>query len=178
MSEPGYKYLSCFMLSTIIYDLTVEFTNIYFSERKDLRIKEQMDHAARSGRQNIAEGYSQTTSLKGYIKLLGVAKGSLEELRLDFQDYLRQRDLELWEKEHPRIREFRAFRVFWVTSNILNSPISLIDKRNPIEFSNLMITLISQAMYLLDRLIRVLEEKFIREGGYTEKLFRLRTNSR
>ena len=178
MSEPGYKYLTSYMLSTLIYDLTVEFCRRFFPGRENLRIREQMIHAGRSGCQNIAEGYSQTTSLKGYIKLTGIAKGSLEELRLDYQDYLRQRGLPLWGKEHPKVRVFRDFRVKWISPNTLNSPISLINPNSDLEFSNLMITLIAQATFLLDHQIRALEEKFTKEGGYSEKLLKKRLERR
>src|SRR3990167_3867402 len=140
MSEPGYKYLTSYMLSTLIYDLTVEFCRRFFPGRENLRIREQMIHAGRSGRQNIAEGYSQGTSLKGYIKLTGIAKGSLEELKLDYEDFLKSRKLEIWDKDHPKIREFRAFRVREISDNKYNTPQL---PQNPQESANLLITLIS-----------------------------------
>ena len=121
-SKAGYRYLAGYMLSSVVYELTQEFVKIYFSGREHLRIREQMIHAARSGRQNIAEGYSQGTSLKGYIKLTGIAKGSLEELKLDYEDFLKARKLEIWTKEHPKIREFRKFRVKEISDNKYNTP--------------------------------------------------------
>lgn len=137
-----------------------------------------MIQAGRSGKQNICEGYSQGTSLKRYLKLLGIAKGSIQELLEDYEDFLRQRDLPLWGKEDEKVREFRTFRAFWVKENSLNSPISLINSNNPTEFANLLVTLCRQELFLLDRQIKSLEEKFIKEGGYTENLFRKRLNSR
>ena len=81
--EAGYKNLITFMLSTVIHDLTVEFCNRWINKRS--RTYDQMVQAARSGKQNIAEGYKQK-SLKSYIKLAGVAQGSIEELMLDYQE--------------------------------------------------------------------------------------------
>lgn len=137
-----------------------------------------MIQAGRSGKQNIVEGYSQGTSLKGYIKLLGVSKGSFQELLEDYEDFLRQRKLELLGKEDPKVRKFREFRVFRDNKGWLNSPISLIDPNNPKEFSNLLITLLRQELYLLARQIAALEEKFVKEGGFTESLFKRRLTYR
>jgi len=119
-SQAGYKYLTTYQLATVVYDLTIQFCNHWVDKRS--RTFDQMIQAARSGRQNIAEGYSQGTSLKGYIKLLGIAKGSQEELLLDYEDFLRQRDLKLWGKDDPRIREFRDFRVSWRNPTAPNTP--------------------------------------------------------
>lgn len=174
MAESGYHYLTTYMLSTVIYDLTVEFCEKFLSEREYLRIREQMIHAGRSGRQNIAEGYEEK-SLQSYIKLLGVADASLEELLLDYQDFLRQRKLPLWEKNNPRIRAFREFRVVWVDNNTLNTPTL---PNDPVEAANLLITLISLATYLLSKQMTKLEEKFITEGGYREKMFKKRVEYR
>jgi len=162
------------MLATVVYDLTVEFYGRFLPEREYLRLREQGIHAARSGRQNIAEGYEEK-SLASYIKLLGVADASLEELLLDFQDYLRQRKLPLWPKDHPKVRAFREFRVIWEDENTLNTPTI---PNDPVEAANLLITLISQTTYLLSRQIKSLEEKFIAEGGYREKMFKKRMEYR
>lgn len=142
-----------------------------------------MEQAARSGKQNIAEGYSQGTSLKAYIKLLGVARGSLEELRLDFEDFLKNNNLPLWEKSHPKIREFRQYRVRTIREigefgeirekyNVPKLP------NDPAEAANLIITLISQCSFLLKRQIDSLMEKHRREGGFTEKLYQRRVKYR
>ena len=174
LSKSGYHYLTTYMLATVTYDLTVEFCDRYLSGREYLRIREQMIHAGRSGRQNIAEGYEEK-SLQSYIKLLGVADASLEELFLDYQDYLRQRKLPLWGKEDPRVRGFREFRVVWIDENTLNTPKL---PNNPTEAANLLITLISLTTFLLSKQIKALEEKFISEGGYRENLFKKRMNYR
>lgn len=174
-SKAGYRYLTAFMLSSVVYELTQKFIQIYFSGRENMRMYEQMLHAARSGRQNIAEGYAQGTSLKGYIKLTGIAKGSLEELKLDYEDFLKSRKLEIWPRDHPKVREFRGFRVREVNENKYNTPQL---PKSPQESANLLITLISLNIFLLDRLIKSLIQKHTREGGLTEKLYRDRINYR
>lgn len=174
MPRSGYHYLTTYMLATVIYDLTVKFCAKNLPGREHLRIREQMIHAGRSGRQNIAEGYEEK-SLQSYIKLLGVADASLEELLLDYQDYLRQRKLSLWSKNDPRIKKFREFRVIWVNENTLNTPEI---PNNPTEAANLLITLISLTTYLLSRQIEKLEAKFVAEGWFRENLFRKRMEYR
>lgn len=163
MTQAGYKYLKTYQLATIIYDLTVEFCNKFLSGFDYRRTREQMIQAGRSGKQNIVEG-SELASLKGYIKLSGIAKGSFKELLEDFLDYLRQRKLAVWSKEDLRVRKIRGIRI--------------IDKTDlpdsPEEAANLMVTLINQETFMLDRQIKSLEGKFINEGGYTEKLFQKR----
>jgi len=174
MSKPGYHYLASYMMATVVYDLTVEFCARYLPDREHLRLREQMIQAGRSGRQNIAEGYEEK-SLQSYIKLVGVADASLEELLLDYQDFLRQRKLKLWGKDDARVREFRVFRVIWVDENTLNTP-NL--PNSPETAANLLITLISLTTYLLSRQIEKLEQKFIQEGGYHEKMFKKRMDFR
>ena len=100
----GYKSLPFFKQAEIIYDFTVEFVKKYIDYKS--RTKDQMEQAARSGKQNIPEGYLQK-SLEGRIKLLGVARGSLEELLNDFLDFLRQRGLKLWEKDSAKAQAVR-----------------------------------------------------------------------
>src|SRR5579884_2956162 len=95
----GYKYLKSYQLSVVIYDLTVEFVNRYIP--KNSRTCDQMTQAARSGKQNIAEGYLEK-SLKMYIKLLGVARASLGELLEDYEDFARQHRLQVWPLEKVR----------------------------------------------------------------------------
>jgi len=105
----GYRNLKTFQLATAICDITVRFCEKYLDSRS--RTVDQMTQAARSGRQNIAEGSVDSgTSKKIEMKLTGIAKGSLEELRLDYEDCLRQRGLPQWDKEHPALVRFRALR--------------------------------------------------------------------
>jgi len=167
----GFKYLRSYQLTSIIYDLTVRFTSRWLNQ--DFRTKSQMDQAGRSSKQNIAEGYLEK-SLKSYIYLSGVAYASLGELLEDFEDFLRQRDLEIWAVNDPRVIKLRGFRVFG-DGNSFNLP-KLPD--NPEEAANLLITLIHQAQFLLNRQIESLEKKFISEGGFTENLFKKRMEER
>ena len=98
MAQANYRYLTTYTLATVIYDLTVEFCRRFI---RSLRQKEQMKQAARSCKSNITEGRS-FSSMEGYLKLLGTARGSVEELGNDFADYLRQNNLEIWDKNDLR----------------------------------------------------------------------------
>jgi len=174
-SRPGYEHLATYMLGKVIQDLTDQFCQRFLNSPKDpnfpnYRQREQMTQAARSNPQNIAEGFTQP-SLKGYIKLAGIAHGSNEELTKDFQDFLRQRGLPIWEKEHPQVREFRKFRVVWISPTSLNTPNLPI---NPTEAANLLLTLCQMEGYLLKRLVESLKEKHRTQGGLTESLYRNR----
>lgn len=171
MQNGGYKTLPFFKQAEIIYDFTVEFVKRYIDYKS--RTKDQMEQAARSGKQNIAEGYLQK-SLEGRIKLLGVARGSLEELLNDFQDFLRQRGLKLWEKDSPEARKVRSL--------VYNNYNSYNDYKNYIEdpeaAANAAVCLINQTNRLLDQKLRWLEEKFVNEGGFRENLFKKRMDKR
>jgi len=102
----GYRNLKSYQNAEIIHDATVVFCGRFVDRRS--RTDDQMVQAARSGKQNIAEGsMASGTSRKTELKLVSVARASLEELLLDYQDFLRQRGLPLWEKNHPRATEVR-----------------------------------------------------------------------
>ena len=167
----GYKSLPFFKQSEIIYDFTVEFVKRYIDHKS--RTKDQMEQAARSGKQNIAEGYLQK-SLEGRIKLLGVARGSLEELLNDYQDFLRQRGLKIWEKDSPEARKVRS--LVYNSYNDYNNYKNYI--QNPADAANVMVCLINQTNQLLDQKLRWLEEKFVSEGGFRENLFKKRMEKR
>ena len=166
----GYKHLTTYILSTIIYDLTVEFCR-RFLDRKS-RTVDQMEQAARSGKQNIAEGYTMQ-SLEGYIKLAGVAEGSIKELASDYEDFLRQRNLTIWPKDSSKIRAFREFRAVWIKPNIPNTPNLPNDEE---EAANMLLTFCQMETFLLNRQIKALREKFVKEGGFRENLFKERIN--
>jgi len=102
---PAYENLLTYKQCEEIYDLTVEFCQRFLTGREMLRQRDQMVQAARSSKQCIAEGASQGTSLKGYIKMLGVSRGSLEELLVDYRDFARLRNIAVWNKSDPRLRE-------------------------------------------------------------------------
>lgn len=163
----GYKSLPFFKQAEIIYDFTIEFVKRYIDYKS--RTKDQMEQAARSGKQNIPEGYLQK-SLEGRIKLLGVARGSLEELLNDFLDFLRQRGLKLWEKDSAKAQEVR--RLVYNRYNSYNYYKIYMD--SPEDAANAAVCLINQTNALLDQKLRWLEEKFVNEGGFRENLFRKR----
>jgi len=188
------KYLLTYRYAEIIHDLTVKFTRRYVLSnlsnlgnlRPDFRTADQMDQAARSGKQNIVEGVSKSiTSTQGTIKLLGVAKASFEELLTDYEDFLRQNDLEIYPKVDPRVTEFRrlAYRLSALSNlsdlsylgNLRERP-TLFEK--PEEDANFLLTLCHLESYLLDKQIKAAEKKFIKEGGYTENLARKRREFR
>ncbi len=181
MSLPKYKYLLTYRYAEIIHDLTVEFCQKYIDYRS--RTKDQMEQAARSGKQNIVEGVEQSdTSKKGEIKLLGVAKASFEELLMDFEDYLRQHNLEIYPKTHPKITGFRqiAYRLSHLSNlsdlgHLKEKPV--LPENSP-DAANFLLTLCHMETYLLSKQIASLENRFVKEGGYTENLFKKRLRSK
>lgn len=170
-TQGGYKSLPFFKQSEIIYDFTVEFVKRYIDYKS--RTKDQMEQAARSGKQNIAEGYLQK-SLEGRIKLVGVARGSLEELLNDYLDFLRQRYLKLWEMDSPEAKAVRALAY----KNYKSYNDYKVYIESPEAAANAAICLINQTNALLDQKLRWLEEKFVNEGGFRENLFRKRMEKR
>lgn len=174
----GYEYLLAYKITVPIYDYTIEFCKRWIHPRS--RTKDQMEQAARSGMQNISEGNKQQ-SLAGYIKLSGVSRGSLEELLKDYSAFARQNKIPIWPKERVE-REIGEIREIW---KILKKTPTLPDNPNfpdpPYDKEkavNLMITLINQANYLIDKLIVSLKEKHMKEGGFSEKLYRERKEYR
>jgi len=168
----GYRDLKSFQASTIVYDLTVDFCSRFV---KDYRMKDQMVQAARSGRQNIAEGSQASgTSKKTEMKLIGVARASLEELLLDFEDYLRQRQLEQWGKNHPEALKIR--KIAYLENRSYMTYKSYCDQAE--SAANIAICLIHQANYLLDQLLQALDDAFVKDGGFTERLYKIRTAAR
>ena len=173
----GYRKLRSFQTTQIIYDATVVFCDRFIE--KFSRTRDQMIQAARSGTQNIAEGsMASATSKKTELKLTSVARASLEELLLDYEDFLRQRGLCLWPKDSP---EAMAVRNFYRSDTS-----DLSDKSDPYSIrtadaetaANTLICLINQASFLLGRQILKLEQSFVNEGGFTERLYQVRSQSR
>ena len=170
----GYRKLKAYQIAEAICDLTSLFVKKYVP--RNSRTCDQMEQAARSGKQNIAEGsVASPTSKETEIKLTNVAKASLEELVLDYEDYLRQHSLAKWEAEHPRIQ---ALRAYLKSERFLANPMEYANRYSAEEFCNAMITLISQCKYLLRRLIAKQQEQFINEGGIREKMYKVRTEHR
>jgi four helix bundle suffix protein len=171
VTAAGYKYLLTYQYASVLYDLTVVFCSRFLPGREPLRQRDQMVQAARSGKQNIVEGH-ELQSLEGYIKLLGVAKGSLKELLEDYEDFLRQRKLSLWPKDGEKMRGLRAVRVVGEpTPHIPQIPHI---PHDPEFAANLLVMLCQRTTYLLEKQIASLREKFIKEGGFRENLFRQR----
>ncbi len=166
----GYRSLRAYRLAEIIHDLTVLFTDRYIGCGS--RTKDQMVQAARSGKQNIAEGsMASVTSKETEIKLTNVAKASLEELLLDYEDYLRQHSLAKWDKDHPRIKSLRAYLT---TDHFMTDPLRYAMRLNAEEYCNLCMTLINQATYLLRRLLEKQQEQFLKTGGIKELMYNAR----
>lgn len=183
MSLPKHKYLITYRLAEMIQDGGVEFCRLYLADYHFKRTVEQIEQALRSGKQNIVEGVGQSiTSKKGEIKLLGVAAASFEEAISDFEDFLRQRNLSVWPKTDPRIFKFRAlgFRLSHLSNlgDLGNLKERLVLPKNPEEAANLLLTLCHQETFLLSRQIKACEEKFVKEGGFTENLFKKRLSVR
>lgn len=135
-----------------------------------------MVQAARSGKQNIAEGnQAAATSSETEIKLTNVAKVSLEELLDDYEDYLRVRNLEQWSALHPR---YEKMRLYARSEQISNTYVKNIHRMNDEEIANLCITLIHQAIYMLYKLLITMQQRFVTEGGIKERMFQAKTNYR
>jgi len=170
----GYRELQSYRMAEIVYDATVVFCDRFIDKRS--RTHDQMVQAARSGKQNIAEGsMASGTSKKTELKLIGVARASLEELLLDFQDLLRQRGLPLWGKEDPQAQAIR--KLAWAKDRSYTTYKAHIEASAEAS-ANTLICLIHQANYLLDQQLRSLEKAFVEEGGFTERLYKTRSEAR
>lgn len=171
----GYRELRSYQNAEIVYDGTVKFCDKFIDRRS--RTHDQMVQAARSGKQNIAEGsMASGTSKKTELKLAGVARASLEELLLDFEDFLRQRKLAVWEKNHPMAQAVR--KLAYSENRSYTTYKTYIEEASAETAANTLICLIHQTNYLLDQLLRQLEQQFLKEGGFTEKLYRVRSQAR
>jgi four helix bundle suffix protein len=148
-----------------------------FIDRRS-RTHDQMVQAARSGKQNIAEGsMASGTSKKTELKLMGVARASLEELLVDFQEYLRQHGLPLWGKDHQLARQVR--KLCYQKNRSYKTYKTYLEPSAPAEVAaNTLICLIHQTNFLLDQQLRSLEKEFLEEGGFTERLYHARQQMR
>ncbi|MEK6698365.1 MAG: four helix bundle suffix domain-containing protein [Nitrospirota bacterium] len=204
----GYRKLKSFQLAQLVYDVTVRFCGLYIDKRS--RTHDQMVQAARSGVQNIAEGSQASgTSKKTELKLTNVARASLEELRLDYQDFLRQRELPELSPDHPALVRFKAKRCSsledlraWVEeekekhwdkhgrtrtategSRKNRSSVSVGDGlcqsvSDSMLVANAALSLLNLCCYLLDRQLSAQAKAFETEGGFTERLYRVRSAKR
>jgi four helix bundle suffix protein len=176
----GYRKLRSFQTATIIYDATVSFCERFLDRRS--RTIDQMVQAARSGRQNIAEGSrASTASSQTEIRLVSVARASLDELLLDYEDFLRQRGRRSWGKDDSAakaVRECGRQRHSVDSDQPFGPYVSWILSEDPAVVANAVICLIHQANYLLDHQLTALERVFIRGGGYSERLASARIDAR
>ena len=181
----GYRKLKSFQLAQLIYDITVHFVNLYIS--KESRTCDQMIQAARSGVQNIAEGsVDAATSAKLELNLYNVARASLEELKLDYLDYLRQNGEKLWKKDDLFCMEFikrrisskKEFKEFitWA-ENYASVPLRTIPYKS-VLVANGTILLIETASYFLKRQIQSKSAVFLENGGFSERMHNMRIQKR
>ncbi len=171
----NYEELLSYRKAEVVYDLTYRFCQRFLS--KGDRTIDQMVQAARSGKQNIAEGSKASgTSKEMEIKLTNVARASLEELLGDYRDYLRVRGLRLWDKNS---KEAVFVRRLGQKSHVTYETYREFCETRPAEVvANIAICLIHQTNYLLDRQIRRLEQDFVRQGGLRERMTRARLQYR
>jgi len=167
----GYQKLKSYQMAEIVFDATARFCDRFIDRRS--RTHDQMVQAARSGKQNIAEGSQASgTSKKMELKLVGVARASLEELLIDYKDFLRQKGLPLWGKDHPEAQAIR--KLAWAPNRSYSTYRSVFENSAPEAAANAAICLIHQTNYLLDQQLRALEKEFLSEGGFTERLYKAR----
>ena len=175
----GYRRLKSFQIARLAYDVTVRFAERYID--KFSRTKDQMVQAARSGVQNIAEGsQASATSKKTELKLTQVARASLEELKLDYEDFLRQRNLPQLPPQHPILSSFKSRRCqtlqdvqAWVANERKTSTLP-----SPCLAANAALALLNLACHLLDRQVQRLAKDFETHGGFTERLYKTRIQKR
>ena len=171
----GYESLKSYQMSELVYDATVRFCDRFIDPKS--RTHDQMVQAARSGNKNIAEGSQvSATSKKMELKLVGVARASLEELLGDYRDFLRQRGLVRWPKEHPTAQMVR--RLAYAENRTYETYRQFVEESSPEVAANTLLCLVHQANYLLDQQLRQLEQAFLKEGGFTERLYQARQQTR
>ena len=163
----NYRGLLVYQKAECVYDLTFYFAHHYFVERKDRTI-DQVVQAARSAKQNIAEGCAAaSTSAETEIKLIGVARASMKETLEDFKDYLRTRHLEEWAVDDPRTRQTQEY---CKKHNRPEDYMKDIEKRSPEALCNIAITLICQYDVMMGRLLDRLQKDFVEKGGIREQM--------
>jgi four helix bundle suffix protein len=171
----GYRNLITYQKAEIIYDGTIYFTGRFF--RKYDRTIDQMVQAARSGKQNIAEAsMASGTSKETEIKLTNVARASLEELKIDYEDFLRTNKYEIWDKDHRLVARLRELNK--IPNANYETFRKAIENDKPEICANVMIGLVKVVSYLLNNQIKALEAAFIKEGGLRERMTAARINKR
>jgi len=169
----GYRKLLSYQIATIAFDFGLEFANKYIGTKS--RTHDQIVQALRSGKQNIVEGtMASGTSKKTEIKLLGVARASLEEALADAEDFLRQHQLNLWSKTDPRTLAIR--KLGYTTDKSYKTYMSYLS--SPESAANCLLCLIHQTNFLLDRQIQAVEKEFLEKGGLSERLYQARQSAK
>lgn len=170
----NYKRLKVYQVAEIIYDISYYFSHKYFG--KGDRTIDQMIQAARSGKQNIVEGNeASSTSKETRIKLTNVAKASFKELLEDYEDYLRVRNLEIWDKDSEKAVMTRKF---CVNHNDSKDYRDRLDSRSAETIANIAIILLHQEDVMLQRFIESQKKDFLENGGMREEMFRKRQQYR
>src|SRR5208283_1375389 len=170
-----YRTLLCFQKAEIIYDITFRFAHKFLS-RGD-RTVDQMIQSARSGKKNILEGSKAAlTSKETEIKLTNVARASLEELLDDYQDFLRARDLAMWDQDSKEARYVR--KLGRQTPQTYENYRQFVETRPPEIVANIALCLIHQTNYLIDQQLRRLEKDFVEQGGLRERMTHVRLQYR
>lgn len=180
----GYRKLKSFQMAELCFDVTVRFCKRYIDKRS--RTYDQMVQAARSGTQNIVEGSAASgTSKRTELKLTDTARFSLEELKRDYRDFLRQRGFKEWSFSEPLRQELIEARcgsaaevARWVRETRSRLAHSGRQQRYCEIAANAALVLIAVACSLLDRQLASLAKSFLDEGGFTERMYRLRSQRR
>ncbi len=168
--DNNYRTLKAFQKAECVYDVTYYFANKFL--QKGDRTIDQMVQAARSGKQNLAEGnIDGVTSKEMEIKLTNVNRASLHELLLDYEDYLRVRELEQWTFNDPRCVQTREFCKRHLDSTVYREKIK---DRTDETIANIAITLIHQCDVLIKGLIEWQKKNFLENGGIKEEMYRAR----
>ena len=171
----GFSSLKAHQAAEIAYDATVVFCERFIDRFS--RTRDQMVQAARSGKQNIIEGSAAAgTSSKTELRLIGVARASLEELLADYRDFLRQRNLAQWPKDHPQAQAIR--QLAYAENRSYKTYKSYFEDSPPEVAANTAICLVHQTCYLLDRLLKQLEQQFLEHGGISERMHAARLRHR
>ena len=170
----GYEDLHSYKKALIVFVATYYLVERWM--RLGSRTRDQMEQAARSGKQNIVEGsVASATSKQTEINLTQVARSSLEELKEDYKDFLRLRRVDIWAKDDPRMLEIRALG----TDDATHETYRLhIESADPEIVGNVMVCLCAQTCYLLDQQIREQQQAFLKEGGIRERMTRARLDAR
>lgn len=172
--EGNYRKLHVFQLAECIYALTYDFAHKHL--QKGDRTIDQMVQAARSGKQNIAEGsVDGSTSREMELKLTNVAKSSMHELLLDYEDYLLTRRLTRWSLDDPRTLQTRSYTRTHMRPEQYQH---VVDSRSAETAANIAITMLHQFDVLITRLIEAQKSRFLEEGGIKEQMYKARTQAR